>query len=109
MLVRSPPDLVPVPSASDPRPDRALDLATFARELQTVLARGQRGPYLLVGASFAGLLVSASLTLRYPDQVAGLVFLDADLRVSAESWSGGASGGGARGVGRRADVGGSPG
>jgi hypothetical protein len=44
------------------------------------------GPYVLVGSSFAGLLVS-TFTVRYPDLVAGLVFLDADGPGSAESWA----------------------
>lgn len=70
--------IVPVPSASDPRPVSVPSTSeTFARELRTVLATaGERGPYLLAGASFGGLLLAAYLA-RYPDDVAGLVFLDA--------------------------------
>ncbi len=70
--------VVPVPSASDPRPDSVPSTSqTFARELRTVLATaGERGPYLLAGSSFGGLLISAYLGW-YPDDVAGLVFLDA--------------------------------
>jgi pimeloyl-ACP methyl ester carboxylesterase len=79
---------VPSPSASDPRPPSVPPTSeTFARELQTLLARAQvPGPYVLAGASFAGLLVS-TFALRYPDQVAGLVFLDADGPGSADSWA----------------------
>lgn len=67
-----------LPSASDPRPASvAATSATFSRELRTVLANaGERGPYLLAAHSFGGLLVSA-FTARYPDDVAGLVFVDA--------------------------------
>jgi pimeloyl-ACP methyl ester carboxylesterase len=67
-----------LPSASDPRPaSTAATSATFSRELRTVLANaGERGPYLLAAHSFGGLLVSA-FTARYPDDVAGLVFVDA--------------------------------
>ncbi len=70
--------IVPVPSASDPRPDSVPSTSeTFARELRTVLATaGERGPYLLAGSSFGGLLLAAYLA-RYPDDVAGMVFLDA--------------------------------
>ena len=73
-----PNNFVPVPSASDPRPDGVPSTSqTFARELRTALATaGERGPYLLAGSSFGGLLISAYLAW-YPDDVAGLVFLDA--------------------------------
>ncbi len=92
--------VVPVPSASDPRPDRVPSTSqTFARELRTVLATaGERGPYLLAGSSFGGLLISAYLAW-YPDDVAGLVFLDAvgpgsvaGFRpgISPENWDAGA-------------------
>lgn len=79
---------VPSPSASDPRPESVGTTSeTFARELQSLLGRAQvPGPYVLVGASFGGLLIS-TFALRYPDQVAGLVFLDADGPGSAESWA----------------------
>jgi pimeloyl-ACP methyl ester carboxylesterase len=79
---------VPSPSASDPRPESVgATSETFARELQTLLARAQvPGPYVLAGASFGGLLIS-TFAVRYPDQVAGLVFLDADGPGSAESWA----------------------
>lgn len=70
--------IVPVPSASDPRPDSVPSTSqTFARELHTMLATaGERGPYLLAGVSFGGLLLAAYVAW-YPDDVAGLVFLDA--------------------------------
>ena len=70
--------IVPVPSASDPRPDGVPSTSqTFARELRTALATaGERGPYLLAGSSFGGLLLAAYLAW-YPDDVAGMVFLDA--------------------------------
>jgi pimeloyl-ACP methyl ester carboxylesterase len=49
----------------------------IARELHTVLARaGLAPPYVLVGHSFGG-LVLRSYYRRYPEQVAGFVFVDA--------------------------------
>ncbi len=80
-----PGNVIPSPSASDPRPPTVPTTSeTFARELQTLLTRAQEpAPYVLVGASFGGLLVS-TFALRYPDQVAGLVFLDAVGPDSAE-------------------------
>jgi len=79
---------VPSPSASDDRPSSVpATSATFAGELQTLLSRAQvPGPYVLAGASFGGLLIS-TFAMRYPAQVAGLVFLDADGPGSAESWA----------------------
>lgn len=67
-----------LPPTSDPRPPGvAATSATFSRELRSVLANaGERGPYLLAAHSFGGLLVSA-FAARYPDDVAGLVFVDA--------------------------------
>ena len=59
--------------------NEALDLTqeTFVRELHTVLTNGNGpGPYVLVGASFGGLLISA-YTAHHPADVAGLVFIDA--------------------------------
>lgn len=46
-------------------------------------ASGLAGPFILVGHSFGGLLIKA-FTLRYPELVAGLVFLDP---VSLAAWS----------------------
>ncbi len=73
--------------ASDPRPAGIAPTSeTFARELHTLLANaGVPGPYLLVGGSFGGLLISA-FAAWYPDDVAGLVFVDALAPGSAESY-----------------------
>jgi pimeloyl-ACP methyl ester carboxylesterase len=63
---------------SDARPPGVAPTAQrFSLELRTLLANaGEQGPYVLVGASFGGVLLT-SFTLRYPGEVAGLVFLDA--------------------------------
>jgi pimeloyl-ACP methyl ester carboxylesterase len=68
----------PTPSSSDPRPDSVPPTSeTFTRELHTLLTKANvPGPYLLVGASFGGSLISA-YTARHPADVAGLVFIDA--------------------------------
>jgi len=73
--------------ASDPRPANvAPTSATFARELKTLLTNANvPGPYLLVGGSFGGLLISA-FTAWYPNDVAGLVYIDAFAPGSAESY-----------------------
>ena len=70
--------ITPMPSASDPRPDSVPPTSeTFTRELHTLLTKANvPGPYLLVGASFGGSLISA-YTARHPADVAGLVFIDA--------------------------------
>lgn len=53
------------------------DSASMARELHQLLdAAGERGPFVLVGHSMAGLLTRAFLS-QYPTQVAGLVLIDA--------------------------------
>src|SRR4029453_11909985 len=44
-----------------------------------------RGPYLLVGSSFGGLLIS-TFTARYPDDVVGIVSFDALAPGSAEGF-----------------------
>ena len=64
--------------ASDPRPAGLVPTgARFADELHELLAGANvAGPYVLVGASFGGLVVM-SHTLRYPSDYVGLVFLDA--------------------------------
>ena len=74
-------------SASDPRPAGVAPTSeTFARELHTVLANANvLGPYILVGSSFGGLLVS-TFTARYPDDVAGLVYFGALAPGSAEGF-----------------------
>ena len=68
----------PMPSASDQRPDSVPPTSeTFTRELHTLLTKANvPGPYLLVGSSFGGSLISA-YTARHPADVAGLVFIDA--------------------------------
>jgi pimeloyl-ACP methyl ester carboxylesterase len=53
------------------------DPATLARELKALLdAAGEKGPYVLVGHSMAGLLTRAFIS-QYPDHVVGLVLIDA--------------------------------
>ncbi len=53
------------------------DPATLARELKALLtAAGEKGPYVLVGHSMAGLLTRAYLS-QNPDDVVGLVLIDA--------------------------------
>jgi pimeloyl-ACP methyl ester carboxylesterase len=53
---------------------------TTAREAEEVMAAldgaGERGPFVLVGHSFGGMLVGA-IARRYPDRVAALVMVDA--------------------------------
>jgi pimeloyl-ACP methyl ester carboxylesterase len=57
----------------------------LALELHTALSRaGERGPFILVGQSYGGLVVRG-YAKRYPKDVAGLVLVDAaheDLRIS---------------------------
>ena len=74
-------------SASDPRPPGVAPTSErFARDLRTVLANANEpGPYLLVGASFGGLLIS-TFAARYPEDVAGLVYFDALAPGSAEGF-----------------------
>ena len=66
--------------ASDPRPAGvAATGERYADELHTLLAGANvPGPYVLVGSSFAGLLVTA-FEMRYPSDTAGLVYVDADV------------------------------
>jgi pimeloyl-ACP methyl ester carboxylesterase len=53
------------------------DTASMARELHQLLdAAGEKGPYVLVGHSMAGLLIRAYLS-QFPNEVAGLVLIDA--------------------------------
>jgi pimeloyl-ACP methyl ester carboxylesterase len=61
-------------SQSSPSPR---DTGTMARELQQLLnAAGEAGPFVLVGHSMAGLLTRAYLS-QFPNEVAGLVLIDA--------------------------------
>lgn len=61
---------------SDPAPD-GRSFEDRARELHALLAAaGERGPYVLVGESLGG-LVARSFTRLYPDEVAGVVLVDA--------------------------------
>ena len=78
--------VTPIPGSSDPRPATVPATSeTFARELHTVLANGNvPGPYLLVGSSFGGMLISA-FTAHYPAEVAGLTFIDAVGPASVET------------------------
>jgi pimeloyl-ACP methyl ester carboxylesterase len=56
---------------------RPRDVATLVEELHTALAAsGSPAPYVLVGHSFGGLIVRA-YAYTYPDEVAGLVLVDA--------------------------------
>jgi pimeloyl-ACP methyl ester carboxylesterase len=61
---------------SDPGP-KPRDVGQSARELHTALERaGVAGPYVLVGHSYGGLAVRGFAAL-YPDEVAGMVLVDA--------------------------------
>ena len=61
---------------SDPRP-QPRDAEHFAAELQALLqAAAVAGPYVLVGHSYGGKYVRM-YTAMYPDQVAGIVLVDA--------------------------------
>jgi pimeloyl-ACP methyl ester carboxylesterase len=71
--------------ASEPRPSSIAQTgARYADELHALLAAANvPGPYVLVGASFGGLVVSSHV-LRYPSDYVGLVFLDSDAPCSAQ-------------------------
>lgn len=61
---------------SDPGPMPRTSVR-IANELRAALhSAGERPPYVLVGASFGGFLVRV-FNGRYPDEVAGLVLVDA--------------------------------
>lgn len=56
---------------------RTVDAGIHAEELRAVLdAAGEQGPFLLVGHSYAGLIVRA-FAAAHPDEVAGILLLDA--------------------------------
>jgi pimeloyl-ACP methyl ester carboxylesterase len=62
---------------SDPGPMPRTSVR-IAQELRTALHRaGVRGPYILVGIAFGGDNVRTFADL-YPDEIAGLVLMDAD-------------------------------
>jgi pimeloyl-ACP methyl ester carboxylesterase len=65
--------------ASDPRPAGLAPTGDrFATELHALLVGANiSGPYVLVGPSFAGLVITA-FAMRYSGDTAGLVFVDAD-------------------------------
>jgi pimeloyl-ACP methyl ester carboxylesterase len=71
---------------SDPGP-RPRTFAQLNLELRDALAKlGERGPFVLVGHSFGGPVVR-NFALTYPQQVAGMVLVDAaheDLRVAIQ-------------------------
>jgi pimeloyl-ACP methyl ester carboxylesterase len=61
----------------------AQDGAQIATDLHTLLRRGHvPGPYVLAGHSFGGLYV-LTFAARYPDEVAGMVLVDATAPASA--------------------------
>jgi pimeloyl-ACP methyl ester carboxylesterase len=58
------------------RTRRPVDAVTVARDLHDALgAAGEKGPYVLAGHSLGGVLIRLFAYL-YPDEVAGLVFVD---------------------------------
>jgi pimeloyl-ACP methyl ester carboxylesterase len=59
------------------RGDQSVDSGMHARELHALLrAAGERGPIILVGHSYGGLIARSYLDL-YPSEVAGLALLEA--------------------------------
>jgi pimeloyl-ACP methyl ester carboxylesterase len=78
--------VTPIAGSSDARPATVPTTSeTFVRELHTVLTRGNvPGPYVLVGSSFGGLLISA-YTVHYPADVSGLVFIDSPAPAAVET------------------------
>jgi len=62
---------------SDPAPDGPRDALHIAADLDALLkAKGETGPFVLMGHSMAGIHLRA-LSARIPDRVAGLVLIDA--------------------------------
>jgi pimeloyl-ACP methyl ester carboxylesterase len=63
--------------SSPPRVGRTTDAGQHAAELHELLkAAGEKGPFLLVGHSYAGLIVRA-FAASYPKEVAGAMLIDA--------------------------------
>ncbi len=61
---------------SDPAPDEPRDADDVVNDLQALLATaGEQGPYVLVGSSFGGMIVTY-YAARDPNDVAGVVLLD---------------------------------
>jgi pimeloyl-ACP methyl ester carboxylesterase len=61
---------------SDPAPNEPRDADDVVDDLRALLAAaGEEGPYVLVGSSFGGMIVSY-YAAREPDDVAGVVLLD---------------------------------
>jgi pimeloyl-ACP methyl ester carboxylesterase len=61
---------------SDPAPDEPRDADDVIDDLGALLtAAGEEGPYVLVGSSFGGMIVTY-YAARHPDQVDGVVLLD---------------------------------
>ena len=81
--------------------DTAQDGAQIAADLHTLLARGHvRGSYVLAGHSFGGLYV-LTFAARYPDEVAGMVLVDATAPASAANAGAASSGHGGSSDGLR--------
>lgn len=69
---------------SDPGP-APRDALKVTDDLHTLLnLAGETGPYILVGHSMAGLYIPV-FAKRWPDEVAGLVFVDATTRQASEA------------------------
>ncbi|WP_457948745.1 alpha/beta fold hydrolase [Pseudarthrobacter sp. alpha12b] len=65
--------------------DNAQDATQIAADLHTLLHRGNvPGPYVLAGHSFGGLYV-LTFAARYPDEVAGMVLMDATDRAATDN------------------------
>lgn len=69
---------------SDPGPSGPITVNQFVDDLDQLLTRAKLPPpYIVVAASFGG-LTAEMFARRYPDRVAGLVFLDAANSVALE-------------------------
>jgi pimeloyl-ACP methyl ester carboxylesterase len=64
-----------------------LDLHVLLRKVGTLRATGVRGPYVLAGHSFGGMVARLYAT-TYPREVAGLVQIDAQSEWFAEAYKG---------------------